>query len=92
MARFFAEVGVPCQHPYVDSGAVAVDQVQVVAGIILIEAALAGNGGGNAHTEHAVKNSSIRGFHQFAIGAYRVLMHMDIDKAGGCLLYTSRCV
>ena len=82
VATGLPDVGVARQHRHVDGGAVAVDEVQVVAWVVLVEAALAADGGGDPHAEHTVEDGGVLRLHQPPVGTHRVLVHVDVHEAG----------
>ncbi len=82
VAAGLPDIGVARQHRHVDGGAVPVDEVQVVAGVVLVQPALARQYCGDAHPQHAGEDGGGVVPNQAAVGSHRVLMHMDVHKAG----------
>ena len=82
MAASLPHIGVTRQHGDIHSGAVPVDQVQIVPGIGTVDAALPGQDRGDTHTQHAGKDGGGIIPHQMTVRPHRVLMHVDIHKAG----------
>ena len=77
-SRGLAVVFMTCKEGHVHGSAPAVHQLQVVPGIIYIDAAVAAHGGGDTHAQHHGEDAG-----PDAAVNNRVLMHVDVDEAWG---------
>ena len=80
-ARQVPEEAVSREHRHIHRRAVAVHQIEVVGGVVLVLAAVAGHRGGDAHAQHAGENGLVVVGFQPARRVDRVLVHVDVDEA-----------
>ena len=76
-----AKIGVPCEHTYIYSSSVLINDIQIICRIAAVVAAVSTEGRGHAHAQHAVKDRALCICVDSTI-LNGVFMHMYVDKTG----------
>ena len=81
-AGLMPEETVTGQHGHIDRRAVPIHEIEIVRRVELVLAAVARDGGGHAHVQHAGEDRLLIVGFQLSFGIDGIFVHVDVEKAG----------